>query len=595
VLLLLRSLRPFLFKYRWALIWGIVCILISNWFGIYPAQIVRHAFDEVEAKLGAAQGNPVLSEEIGRTVLYYGLLVVGAALLRGFFLFLVRQTIIVVSRKIEYEQKAQLFAKYQTYSLTLQRQRQTGDLMARISEDVSNVRMFTGPGIMYTLNTVAIFFMILVTMLLVNMELTLYVLAPLPLLSYLIYRIHSVIIKRSEAKQAQLSAVSSYTQESYAGIRLLRSYAREANAQGRFLQVSSEFKKRSMRLVLIDAFFFPLVTLLIGFSTIFTVWIGGNHVHEGNLSVGTIAEFVLYVNQLVWPVTALGWVTSLTQKAASSQKRINEMLALESELQYPDDSPAVTDAHITFRNVSYRYPNTGIQALEHLSFDVPPGGMMGVVGPTGSGKTTIVQLLLRLMDTDSGRISIDGHDVRTFSAAALRGPVGYVPQDVFLFSDTIAANIAFGKPDATPEEIQAAARFACVHEDITGFPHGYDTVVGERGVTLSGGQKQRVALARAFIKRPKLLILDDSLSAVDAATEAAILGNLRTDIIDADQRPTLIVIAHRISSVRPADHIIVLQDGSVAEEGTHEQLVAQGGLYCQLYNKQQLEEEVSAL
>jgi ATP-binding cassette subfamily B protein len=604
---LFKSLRPYLWKYRWPLLLGTVFIIISNVFSIYPAQIVRDTINLVgdlvhmDALVDGFGAQQAMDKTINQSLILFGVLMVAAALLRGYFLFLVRQTIIVVSRKIEYDQKNVLFDKYQQYSLSILRRRQTGDLMARISEDIGSVRMFTGPGIMYTLNTLTLFVMVMVTMIYVNAELTFYVLLPMPILALSIFWVHSIINKRSEETQAQLSTISSFTQEAFSGIRLLRAFAREKVSERQFNRESDLFKLKSMKLARVDAFFYPTIFLLVGLSTVLAVWIGGEKVIAGTLTIGNIAEFVLYINLLTWPVASLGWITSMIQKAAASQKRLDEMMALNSEIEFAANSPAPADAAIEFDRVSFTYADTGIQALKNISFSVPAGKTLGIVGSTGCGKSTVANLLLRLFDAGRGTIHIGGHTIETYSKEALRGAIGYVPQDVFLFSDTIAANIAFGKQDATPEEIKAAAEFAGVLDDILAFPKGFETEIGERGVTLSGGQKQRVSIARAYLRKPPLLILDDALSAVDTRTEAKILHHLRAQIMGSAQagdnghaayRPTLVIISHRISAVQDADTILVMDDGAITERGTHADLIAAGGDYAQLFQKQLLEEEI---
>ncbi|MCS6904357.1 MAG: ABC transporter ATP-binding protein/permease [Bacteroidia bacterium] len=577
---------------------GIIFLVISNWFSIYPAQIVRHAFDLVEHLIKIKQLiNGFTVEEqitslVKKVLLLFGLLVLLMAFLRGVFLFFVRQTIIVMSRKIEYNQKNELFEKYQTYSQSTLLKYSTGDLMARISEDISNVRMFTGPGIMYSLNTLTLFLMILFTMIVVNVELTLYTLAPLPLLAFLIYWVHSIIIKRSEAVQAQLAILNSWVQEVFSGVRLIKAYAREEAIKDRFIASSQEFRKLSLSLVQVDALFHPLIALLIGLSTVFTVWIGGEKVIAGTLTIGTIAEFIVYLNLLVWPVAALGWVTSLIQRAAASQQRVNEVLAQEPEIIFPRTGPKLTDCSIRFENVSLYYPQTGIKALEAISFTIPQGQFLAIVGATGSGKTSLVSLLPRLWDPTEGIIYLGDYPLNAYAQLELRSAIAYVPQDSFLFSDTIRANIAFGKENATEQEIIKAAQFAGIYEDILGFPQQFETVVGERGVTLSGGQKQRISLARAYLVKKPILILDDALSAIDSQTQEYILQNLRTMCGQDGYHPTLIVVTHRLNVVQGADCIIVLQRGKIVERGKHQELLARRNFYYQLYEQQQIEAEL---
>jgi ATP-binding cassette subfamily B protein len=597
---LLLSLSPYLNKYKGLLISGVLFLIISNWFSIYPAQIVRYAFDLVEQLVRIKQLTAGFGVEaqiinlVKKALMFFGGLVLLMAFFRGLFLFLVRQTIIVMSRKVEYDQKNELFEKYQTYSRNIMLERQTGDLMSRISEDVGNVRMFTGPGIMYTLNTLTLFVMVLFTMFVVNVELTIYSLAPLPLLALSIYVVHSIIIKRSEAVQAQLGRLNSFVQEVFSGIRLIKSYVREAVIESRFIADSQEFRKRSIDLVKVEALFYPLIVFLIGLSTIFTVWIGGEKVIAGALSMGNIAEFIIYLNLLVWPVAALGWVTSLIQKAVASQMRINEMLALEPEIIYPQEGPAITDTSLHFQNVSLSYPQTRIIAIRNVSFSIGQGQFLGIVGATGSGKTSLANLMVRFFEPTEGVIYLGLHPLSAYPQTTLRKAIGYVSQDTFLFSDTIKANIAFGNENATEPEIIEAAKFAGVYEDIMSFPAKFETVIGERGVTLSGGQKQRLCIARAYLVKSPILILDDALSAVDAQTEEKILQNLRSARDENSYCPTLILITHRISSVQHADCIITLENGSIVEIGKHEDLLANRKVYYNFYQRQQLEAQIQA-
>lgn len=597
---LFHDLMPYFIKYRWYLIGGTFFIILSNWLSIWPAQVVRYAFDLVEEMIKinsitkGFKAQDGLHSFITKTLIIYAILVVILSILRGVFLFLVRQTLIVLSRKIEFEQKNELYLHYQNWSRRLFKKHRTGDLMSRISEDIGNVRMFTGPGIMYSINTFTLFVMIFITMLFVNVELTLYVMIPLPLMAVAIYFVHSMIIKRSEEAQAQLGILTSFVQESFSGIRLLKAYGRETVFNKKYESESLAYRGKAMRQVQVDAFFFPMIMLLIGLSNIFIVWIGGEKVISGQLTIGNIAEFIIYVNLLVWPIAALGWVTSLLQKAAAGQNRINEVLSQQSEIKFPAESSGIRDGSIEFDHVSLTYPETGIQALNKISFKVTPKSVFGIVGMTGSGKSTIANAMCRLIEADSGRISIDGKPIESWSEQALRQAIAYVTQDVFLFSDTISNNIAFGCASASEEEIHNAAQFAGLYDDIMDFPEGFKTIIGERGVTLSGGQKQRLSIARAYMIKAPILILDDSLSAIDTRTEERILNNLR-DFKTSNYQPTLIIITHRLTSVQQADEVIVLEDGKLIEQGKHSELVNMNGLYAKMYFRQQLEEEIKTL
>lgn len=531
---------------------------------------------------------------VGSTALLAGLLVLLAAILRGLFLFFTRQTLIIMSRHIEYEQKNQLYFHYQQMSRSFFRKYSTGDMMSRISEDVGKVRMYTGPGIMYTINTLTLFIMVISTMLMVNVELTIYSVLPLPILCYSIYKVESIVTLKSQKIQEKISDLTAFTQESYSGIRSIKSFVREASLADLFQKESESLRDRAMQLVKVNALFFPSIIFLIGLSTLITIWIGSEQVIQGKLSTGNIAEFVIYVNLLTWPVASLGWVSTMIQQAGASQSRINEYLAQQSDLQFPENNSGLhpgSEFRLDVRQVSFTYPETGIQALQQVSFSIIPGKTLAIIGRTGSGKTSLASLILRLIDPDSGEILLNGHSLNQFDKEALRQAIGYVPQDVLLFSETISENIAFGKPGATAAEIEKAAAFASVLENIREFPDGFNTMVGEKGVTLSGGQKQRVSLARAVIKNPSLLILDDSLSAVDTRTEDEILTSLRK-LQENTNPPAVVLISHRISTVRQADQILVMDGGKIAEIGTHDALMTKQGLYFKIHRMQLLEEEV---
>ena len=588
----LAYLNKFFWKYRWRLLLGILFVGLANWFRVWQPQVIREALDTVVDQVkyykehGGIAAHPEAVSELSSKIAWFGAAVIGLALMMGLFMFFMRQTIIVMSRLIEYDLRKEVFAHYEKLDLAFYKRNSTGDLMSRISEDVSKVRMFLGPTILYGLDLSFLFVLTISSMLRVNVTLTLWSLLPLPFLSVSIYWVSTLINRRSEKIQQQLSALTSTAQEVYSGIRVVKSYVQE-KAMGRwFADQSEEFRQKSLKLIRIDAFFFPLMALLIGVSTIITVYVGGLLVVQGKgVTAGNIAEFVIYINMLTWPVTAIGWIASLTQQAAASQKRINEFLKTAPAITDPGENgqaPAALKGHIVFDKVSFVYPDTGIKALTNISFEVLPGQKMAIIGRTGSGKTTMADLLVRMYDVSEGRILIDGKDIRQHPLANLRRRIGYVPQDVFLFSDTVFGNIAFGKDGITREQAEFYAKSAAVHDDIAELPKGYDTVVGERGVTLSGGQKQRVSIARAFAKDPDIVVLDDCLSAVDTNTESRILGYLETALAEK----TAIIITHRIYSMLEFDKIIVLDDHSIAEMGTHDELMAKGGYYAELFEKQ---------
>lgn len=589
----LSHLNKYLYKYKHLLLLGFLFLVISNYFAVWPARVVRYALDYVTESFtlyrvfeGGDLSSSIFSElETG--VLILGALMILMALLRGFFLFLVRQTIIVMSRKIEYDLKNEIYEQYQSLPLSFYRRNNTGDLMNRISEDVSRVRMYLGPAIMYGVNLLILFPMVIYQMLRVNAELTMYALLPLPLLSVGIYFVNNIINKRSEEIQRSLSNLSTFVQEAFSGIRVIKSFVRERDSARTFLKESEDYKHKSLRLIFVNALFFPLIMALIGLSVILTIYIGGNQVIQGQISYGNIAEFVIYVNMLTWPVTSLGWITSIIQRAAASQKRINEFLREENSIVSTENVVADIAGDITFRNVSFTYPDSGIVALKDISFEVKAGESIAIIGTTGSGKSTIANLISRMYDTSEGDITVDGKDIRSFNLSSLRTQIGYVPQDIFLFSDTIEDNIAFGGDNITKEQIIQAAKDADLYKNIEDFPDGFKTMLGERGITLSGGQKQRASIARAIVRNPSILILDDALSAVDTNTENTILNSLARIM----KGRTSVIISHRVSSAKLADKIIVLDDGKIIEQGTNESLLAQDGVYKELYEKQLQQEE----
>ena len=529
-----------------------------------------------------------MMSKVGWDLAYFGLLTLVYALLMGVFMYFMRQTIIVMSRLIENDLRSEIFAHYERLHLAFYKKNNTGDLMSRVTEDVSKVRMYIGPAVMYGINLVFMMVMVVYAMLQVNVTLTLYSLIPLPILSFSIYYVTSIINKRSEAIQKQLSVMNSLAQEVYSGIRVVKSYVQE-DAMGKFFAEEAEkYKQKSLRMVTVDAWFRPLMVILIGMSTIITVYVGGLLMIKGEISAGNIAEFIIFINMLTWPVTSIGWVASIIQQSAASQKRINEFLKTKAAI-LPDNSiaPKTIEGVVAFKNASFVYPDTGIQALKNLSFNLKKGEKLAIVGRTGSGKTTVADLMLRMYDVENGEILIDGIDIKKHNLAALREQTGYVPQDVFLFSDTVANNISFGVSNADQSRIEEFAKYAAVYDDIIALSDGFETQIGERGITLSGGQKQRISIARALIKDPKIIILDDCLSAVDTKTEAEISSALKK--VSADV--TTIIITHRLYSSIHFDKILVLEHGEMSAFGTHEELVAnKSGYYYELYEKQHLEE-----
>ncbi len=584
----LLRLNKFLFKYKGYLLLGIVFTLISNIFVIIPAQLVRIAIDYVVESFpfyrSFAEGAfAAEARKIFLTfILIFGVLILVMALLRGFFLFLIRQTIIIMSRLIEYDMKNEIFEHYQGLPLSFYRKNSTGDLMARITEDVSKVRMYVGPAIMYGLNLIILFPLVIGYMLSVNVQLTFYALLPLPILSVSIYFVNNLINERSEKIQRSLSQLSTFVQESFSGIRVIKAFVREEDNANHFATSSEAYKDKSIRLTLVQSLFYPLILGLVGVSTILTVYIGGNQVMDGTIGFGVIAEFILYVNMLTWPVTSLGWVTSIVQRAAASQVRINEFLDIKNDIVSSENLIQDIQGKIEVNDISFVYEDSGIKALENVTFSISPGESLAIIGTTGSGKSTIANLLMRMYDASSGDILIDEKNIKAYDIASLRKQIGYVPQDVFLFSDTISNNIAFGLETQTDEIVQKAAKDSDVYDNIIGFPEGFETRLGERGITLSGGQKQRVSIARAIAKEPKILLLDDCLSAVDTKTENVILHALSKIM----KGRTSIIISHRVSSAKLADKIIVLDEGKLVEQGTHEALLAKKGVYADLYEKQ---------
>lgn len=593
----LQHLNKYFFKYRGRIVLGILFVALSNIFGIIQPILIKSTLDDVTTTISSYNSQKseaekfALSSLVSNKVMLFCALVVLAALIRGLFLFLMRQTIIVISRYIEYDLKNEIFEHYQKLSASFYAVNNTGDLMNRISEDVSRVRMYVGPALMYLVNMFVMFSFTIAAMLYSDVTLTAIVLAPLPVLIFIAYKVHSIINEKSERVQAKLSDVSTFIQESFSGIRILKAFAREDQFGKNFAQQSEDYRKESLALARINSFFFPTLILLIGLSLILCVYFGGLRVIDHKITIGTIVEFVMYINMLTFPVASLGWVISLVQRAAASQQRINEFLFTEPEIISTSNESEIINGAIEFKNVSCTYKHSGTKALQNISFQVAAGKSVAFIGKTGCGKTTIANLLVRIMDVTEGEILIDGKPIKNHNLNALREQIGYVPQEVFLFSDTIANNISFGlknenQNDLT-EKIEGAAKAADIYSNIMGFEKDFETILGERGINLSGGQKQRISIARALIKEPKILIFDDVLSAVDTKTEEQILNNLKLLM----QNRTTVIISHRVSSVKNADLIIVMDSGVIIEQGNHDDLIQKTGFYSELYEKQLIEEE----
>ena len=579
----LQYLNRYFTKYRFLLLLGFFFTISSRVFAVLAPSLVGDSITKIEQfiRSGSADLAPIKGILITNIAL-----IIGAALVSSVFTFAMRQTIINVSRHIEFDLKNTIYDHYQKLSLRFYKQNRTGDLMSRISEDVSRVRMYAGPALMYSVNTITLFVIVISYMISVAPKLTLYTLLPLPVLSFLIYKLSKSIHDRSTKVQQLLAQLSTFAQESFSGINVIKSYAIERNRLTEMNRISAESKSKNMSLVHVQAWFFPMMILLIGFSNILVIFIGGNQYINGEIELGVLAEFIIYVNMLTWPVATVGWVTSIVQQAEASQKRINEFLGQEPEIQDTNkNNTPITSLDIAFKNVSLNYDDTGIQALKNISFELEEGKTLAVMGPTGSGKTSLLQLLAKTYLPSSGEVYLGNTPISNYAQDDLRDVLGMVPQQPFLFSDTIANNIRFGKKDATQEDIEAATKQAAVHDNIIDFSEGYNTMLGERGITLSGGQKQRVSIARALIKKPKILLLDDCLSAVDTETEETILNALKANT----QETTTLIVCHRVSSAKNANSILVLEDGVITQFGSHKQLLNSDGYYRELYNQQRLE------
>ncbi|WKL47992.1 ABC transporter ATP-binding protein [Flavobacterium pectinovorum] len=588
----LSYLNKYFIKYKYSFSFGILITIIAQIFFLFTPKLVSHSFNVIEQFLklsDADKKSSIIINYYKQDLIHNVLLIIGSAIVAGFLTFLMRQTLIVMSRHIEFDLKNEVFKQYENLSQNFYKQNRTGDLMNRISEDVSKVRMYVGPAVMYSINTFIRFAIVILYMYNVSPLLTLYTILPLPILSYCIFKLSSEINKRSTTFQQYLSKVSSFSQEIFSGIRVIKAYSLENQHQNNMVALADESKKKSLDLAKVQSLFGPLMIALIGISNLVVIYFGGVMYINGTIpNIGTIAEFILYVNMLTWPVASLGWVSSMVQEAEASQKRLNEFLKIEPEIKNNNENPSTIQGSISFENVSYTYEDTNIEALKNVTFTVKKGETLAILGKTGSGKSTILSLISRLYDVTEGKIIIDGNEISTLNLNDLRNNIGIVPQDAFLFSDTIKNNIKFGNQNASDDEVMEAAKNAVVHDNIIAFNKQYDTILGERGITLSGGQKQRVSIARAIIKNPAILLFDDCLSAVDTETEETILNNL----FEICKDKTTIIVSHRVSSAKNADKIIILEDGKIIQQGSHNQLINQEGYYASLYLKQLSEKEL---
>ena len=588
----LSYLNKYFIKYKYSFSLGILITIIAQIFSLFTPKLISKSLNAIENfdKLSAAdQKSEIVIAAFRQDLIHNVLLIIATTIVAGFLTFLMRQTLIVMSRHIEFDLKNEVFRQYENLSQTFYKQNRTGDLMNRISEDVSKVRMYVGPAVMYTINTFIRFAIVILYMYNVSPLLTLYTILPLPILSFCIFKLSSEINKRSTTFQQYLSKVSSFSQEIFSGIRVIKAYSLEKQHQNNMVDLAEESKRKSLSLARVQSLFGPLMIALIGISNLVVIYFGGVMYINGTIpNIGTIAEFILYVNMLTWPVASLGWVSSMVQEAEASQKRLNEFLKIEPEIKNNNENTSDIQGTISFENVSFTYNDTNIEALKNVSFTVKKGETLAILGKTGSGKSTILSLISRLYDVTDGELKIDANEISTLNLNDLRNNIGIVPQDAFLFSDTIKNNIKFGNQNATNEEVFEAAKNAVVHDNIIAFNKQYDTVLGERGITLSGGQKQRVSIARAIIKNPAILLFDDCLSAVDTETEETILNNL----FEICKNKTTIIVSHRVSSAKNADKIIILEDGKIIQQGSHNQLINQEGYYASLYLKQLSEKEL---
>jgi len=576
----LRYLNKYFYKYRTKLLWGFLITVVARIFSLVAPRLIGNSLTAVENYLQS--DNSDLST-IKQILLVNILIIVGTTLASGFLTFLMRQTIINVSRYIEFDLKNEVFWHYQRLTQRFYKNNRTGDLMNRISEDVGKVRMYVGPAFMYSINTVALFIIVISYMISIAPELTLYTVLPLPILSVTIYKLSRIINQKSTLVQEMLSKMSSYAQESFSGIAVIKSYNLQAQAAGDFNALATESYDKNMDLVKVQAWFFPLMILLIGCSNLIVIFVGGNQYIQGTIEIGVLAEFIIYVNMLTWPVAVVGWITSIVQQAEASQKRINAFLKEQPEIESGKGIGKPIKGTLEFKNVSLTYPETGVKALDNLNLTVPSGSTLGIIGNIGSGKSTLLDTLIRLYDPSEGSIYLDEHNLKEFELSELRNNIGYVPQNAFLFSESIEDNIRFGKPEATEEAIQTVAKKAAVHDNIIKFKEGYKTLLGERGVTLSGGQIQRVSIARALIKDPQILLLDDCLSAVDTDTEEEILSHLKS----VTKNITTLIVSHRISSLKHANQIVVFENGKIIQQGQHADLIEVDGYYKDLFEIQQ--------